>query len=105
MTHNQDHCHQLINYFVQKDLPEQQYCLLLPYQKRNAKKDCSSRESNPGLIRGRDLSYHLTTSAVKICLIPFHLYNSTFSTEMGKMEFDSTSVSPEVWILNAQHET
>ena len=28
------------------------------------KKECNSRESNPGLIRGRDLSYHLTTIAV-----------------------------------------
>ena len=28
------------------------------------KKNCNSRESNPGLIRGRDLSYHLTTIAV-----------------------------------------
>ena len=26
-------------------------------------KKCNSRESNPGLIRGRDLSYHLTTIA------------------------------------------
>ena len=26
-------------------------------------KNCNSRESNPGLIRGRDLSYHLTTIA------------------------------------------
>ena len=26
-------------------------------------KKCTCRESNPGLIRGRDTSYHLTTSA------------------------------------------
>ena len=30
----------------------------------NGKKRCNSRESNPGLIRGRDLSYHLTTIAL-----------------------------------------
>lgn len=28
------------------------------------KRNCNSRESNPGLIRGRDLSYHLTTIAL-----------------------------------------
>ena len=30
------------------------------HEKKNI---CNSRESNPGLIRGRDLSYHLTTIA------------------------------------------
>ena len=29
------------------------------------KRECNSRESNPGLIRGRDLSYHLTTIALQ----------------------------------------
>ena len=32
------------------------------------KKQCNSRESNPGLIRGRDLSYHLTTIALFVSL-------------------------------------
>ena len=31
---------------------------------KKEKEECNSRESNPGLIRGRDLSYHLTTIAV-----------------------------------------
>ena len=30
---------------------------------KKKEKECNSRESNPGLIRGRDLSYHLTTIA------------------------------------------
>ena len=32
--------------------------------KEKAKREGNSRESNPGLIRGRDLSYHLTTIAL-----------------------------------------
>ena len=36
-------------------------------------KKCNSRESNPGLIRGRDLSYHLTTIAP--LFIPFIAYS------------------------------
>ena len=35
--------------------------------------NCNSRESNPGLIRGRDLSYHLTTIAL------FRFLSSAFS--------------------------
>ena len=40
------------------------YWKLLVVVMDKTKKDCSSRESNPGLIRGRDLSYHLTTTAL-----------------------------------------
>ena len=46
--------------------------------KEKAKRECNSRESNPGLIRGRDLSYHLTTIAL-FCLLthPFSHIHST----------------------------
>ena len=56
---------------------------------RKRKKQCNSRESNPGLIRGRDLSYHLTTIALfgsftqstwvlysPFRLLPFRLFQS-----------------------------
>ena len=36
---------------------------LLINRNHEKKNICNSRESNPGLIRGRDLSYHLTTIA------------------------------------------
>ena len=46
---------------------------LLITRNHEKKNICNSRESNPGLIRGRDLSYHLTTIAP--LPIPFIAYS------------------------------
>ena len=46
-------------------------------RKSELKRECNSRESNPGLIRGRDLSYHLTTIAL-FCLLT-HLFSEGHS--------------------------
>ena len=53
-------------------------------------RECNSRESNPGLIRGRDLSYHLTTIAL-FCLLTcffsiiFFILFSCFSSSSSRM--------------------
>ena len=54
-------------------------CFVSIGKERREKRECNSRESNPGLIRGRDLSYHLTTIALfRLLTHPFSHIHSTF---------------------------
>ena len=47
------------------------FCTHLSFPVAKEKKDeCAGRESNPGLVRGRDVYYHYTTGAAALLSIP-----------------------------------
>ena len=69
---------------------------------KKEKEECNSRESNPGLIRGRDLSYHLTTIAVFwVFILPLsHTASPSFRPILHSLySFTFTRTQPHISTL------
>ena len=69
---------------------------------KKEKEECNSRESNPGLIRGRDLSYHLTTIALFwVFILPLsHTASPSFRPILHSLySFTFTRTQPHISTL------